>query len=143
MKLNVDVGETSRFSKTITETDITLFSAISGDFDPLHVDEEYARTTLFGRRIAHGIVVLGLLSAAESEMSRRIVARGDNGKPLSLGYDKIRFLKPVFIGDTLTAVYTISQVSAEKGRAVGKCEIFNQDKELVLVGEHIMKWVLK
>ena len=57
MGLNVETGESSHFSKTISETDITLFSAISGDFDPLHVDEEYAKTTPFGRRIAHGLGV--------------------------------------------------------------------------------------
>ncbi|HKC45817.1 MAG TPA: MaoC/PaaZ C-terminal domain-containing protein, partial [Burkholderiales bacterium] len=53
---HVEVGETAEFSKTLTETDLALFSAISGDFDPIHVDEAYARTTPFGRRIAHGIL---------------------------------------------------------------------------------------
>ena len=62
--MQVEVGETTEFSKTVTDADIALFSAISGDFDPIHVDEEYARKTPFGRRIAHGIFVMGLLSAA-------------------------------------------------------------------------------
>ncbi|MCG8509712.1 MAG: MaoC family dehydratase [Rhodospirillales bacterium] len=141
MKLLVEIGESTRFAKTITDADIAMFSAISGDFDPVHVDEEYAKTTPFGRRIAHGIAVMGLLSAAESEMSRRIVERGGEGKPVSLGYDGVRFLKPVLVGDTLTAVYTIAELLPEKGRAIGKCEITNQRNELVLVGNHIMKWV--
>ena len=142
MNLNVEVGETTRFAKTITDADLAMFSAISGDFDPVHVDEEYAKTTPFGRRIAHGIAVMGLLSAAESEMSRRIVARGGEGKPVSLGYEKVRFLKPVFVGDTLSAVYTIAELQPERGRAIGKCEIANQHGDLVLVGDHIMKWVV-
>ena len=141
MELNVEIGEQTTFSKTITDTDVAFFSAISGDFDPIHVNEEYASQTVFGKRIAHGIGVLGLLSATESEMSKRIVARGGKGKPLSLGYDKIRFLKPVYVGDTLTAVYTIKAVDEGKARAIGKCEILNQKDELVLVGDHIMKWV--
>ena len=141
MNLNVDVGETTRFAKTITDADLAMFSAISGDFDPVHVDEEYAKTTPFGRRIAHGIAVMGLLSATESEMSRRIVTRGGDGKPVSLGYDGVRFLKPVFVGDTLTATYTIAELQPDKARAVGRCEITNQNDDLVLVGNHIMKWV--
>ena len=139
--LCVDIGERTEFSKTVTETDIALFSAISGDFDPVHVNDEYAKTTAFGRRIAHGIGVMGLLSAAESEMSRRIVARGSAYKPVSLGYDRVRFLKPVFVGDTLTAVYTIEEIDPGKLRAIGNCEIINQAGETCLVGKHIMKWV--
>lgn len=142
MKLHVEIGEQSRFAKTVTEADLAMFSAISGDFDPVHVDEEYAKSTPFGRRIAHGIAVMGLLSAAESEMSRRIVARGGEGKPVSLGYDGVRFLKPVFIGDTLTATYVIAEIQPEKARAIGRCEIANQRGEIVLVGNHILKWVV-
>lgn len=139
--MQVEIGEKTVFSKTVTDADIALFSAISGDFDPVHVDEEYARQTPFGRRIAHGIFVLGLLSAAESEMSRRIVGRGSALKPVSLGYDRVRFIKPVFVGDTLTATYTIQALDAEKNRSTGRCEITNQRGELCLAGEHIMKWV--
>ncbi|MBE0532417.1 MAG: MaoC family dehydratase [Rhodospirillales bacterium] len=139
--MQVEIGERTAFSKTVTDADIALFSAISGDFDPVHVDDEYARKTPFGRRIAHGIFVMGLLSAAESEMSRRIVGRGSSLKPVSLGYDRVRFIKPVFVGDTLTAAYTIAALDPEKMRSTGKCEVTNQKGELCLVGEHIMKWV--
>ena len=140
-QFHVEIGEKTEFAKTLTETDVALFSAISGDFDPIHVDDEYARTTPFGRRIAHGIAVMGLLSAAESEMSRRIVGRGSTLKPVSLGYDKVRFVKPVFIGDTLRVTYTIAALDEAKMRATGKCEIVYQRGELCLVGDHLMKWV--
>jgi len=139
--IQIDIGEQTEFSKTVTDADISLFAAISGDFDPIHVNEEYAKTTPFGRRIAHGIFVMGLLSAAESEMSRKIAERDGAHKPVSLGYDRVRFIKPVFVGDTLTARYTIDMIDVERMRSVGKCEIFNQTGELCLAGEHIMKWV--
>jgi 3-hydroxybutyryl-CoA dehydratase len=139
--MKVEIGEQTQFAKTMTDSDLAMFSAISGDFDPVHVNEEYAKETGFGRRILHGIATLGLLSAAESEMSRRIVARGCAYKPVTLGYDKVRFLKPVFVGDTLTATYTIAAIDREKLRSVGKCEIANQAGDLCVVGEHILKWV--
>ena len=141
MNFCVEIGEATFFSKTITDADLLMFSAISGDFDPVYVDEEYAKTTPFGRRIAHRIAVLGLMSAAEWEMSRRIVARGGSGKTVSLGYEGVRFLKPVFVGDTLKAQYTIAELLPEKARAIGRCEIRNQRNETVLVGNHLMKWV--
>lgn len=137
----VEIGERTVFAKTYTDADFANFSAISGDFDPVHVNEEYAKTTPFGRRIAHGIGVLGLMSGPESEMSKRIVDRGCRFKPLTLGYDKVRFIKPVFSGDTLTATYTIAAIDAEKRRAIGKCEITNQQGELVMVADHVLKWV--
>lgn len=137
----LEVGETATFAKTITEADLVLFSGLTGDFDPIHVNEDYARKTAFGRRIAHGALVMGLLSTTASMMSRRSTERGSTGVSVSLGYDKIRFLKPVFIQDTLTARYTIEEIDEARGRSRSKVEVVNQDGELCLVGTHIMKWV--
>jgi acyl dehydratase len=139
----LSAGEQAEFSKTIGERDLDLFAELSGDFDPIHVDEEYARNTAFGRRIAHGGLVMSLLSTTASTMSRRSQDRGSPGNSVSIGYDRIRFLKPVFIGDTLTARYTIEEVDDEAGRTRSKVEVFNQHGELCLVGAHIMKWVPK
>ena len=61
--------------------------------------------------------------------------------PFQLGYDKIRFLKPVFLGDTVTLVYTISEIDVERKRSVGKIEVTNQEDVLVAVGNHILQWV--
>jgi 3-hydroxybutyryl-CoA dehydratase len=138
---HVAVGETAEFSKTLTETDLALFSAISGDFDPIHVDEAYARTTPFGRRIAHGILSMALLSTVSAMISRRARERGSKGTSVSLGYDRIRFLKPVFAGDTLTARYTILELDPESRRSRSKVEVFRNDGELAVVGEHVMKWL--
>jgi len=136
-------GEQVEFSKTITESDFAFFSAISGDFDPVHVNEEYARGTAFGRRIAHGGLVMGVLSTVASLMSHRSKDRGAAGTPVSLGYDRIRFIKPVFVGDTLTARYTIEEVDEKAVRSRSKVEITNQEGQLCLTGNHILKWVLE
>ena len=137
----LNVGETATFSKTITETDVVLFSGLTGDFDPIHVNEQYAKTTPFGRRIAHGGLVMGLLSTTASMMSRRSVERGSTATSVSLGYDKIRFIRPVFINDTLTARYTIEEIDIATARSRSKVEIVNQTDELGLIGTHVMKWV--
>jgi acyl dehydratase len=138
---HVAVGETAEVSKTLTETDVALFSAISGDFDPVHVDETYARSTPFGRRIAHGILSMALLSTVSAMISARARERGASGTSVSLGYDRIRFLKPVFIGDTLTARYTILELDPDSRRSRSKVEVFKDGGELAVAGEHIMKWL--
>jgi 3-hydroxybutyryl-CoA dehydratase len=137
----LELGESVSFAKTITEADLVLFSGLSGDFDPIHVNEEYARTTPFGRRIAHGALVMGLLSTTASMMARRSVERGAKGTPVSLGYDKIRFLRPVFVNDTMTARYTIEEVDEAAARTRSKVEVLNQAGEVCLAGTHILKWV--
>ena len=137
----LDVGETASFAKTITEADLVLFAGLTGDFDPIHVNEDHAAKTPFGRRIAHGALVMGLLSTTASMMSRRSAERGATGTSVSLGYDRIRFLKPVFIGDTLTARYTVEEVDTASGRTRSRVEVVNQAGEACLAGTHIMKWV--
>jgi acyl dehydratase len=138
---HLEVGETATFAKTITEADIVLFSGLTGDFDPIHVNEEYAKASAFGRRIAHGGLVMGLLSTTASMMSRRSVERGSTAVSVSLGYDKIWFIRPVFINDTLTARYTIEEIDPAAARSRSKVEVLNQAGELCLVGTHVMKWV--
>jgi len=141
MEKYVTVGEQSRFSKTITDSDMFAFAGISADFDPVHVDDEYGKTTPFGGKIVYGLLTLALLSGPESEMSRRIVGRGCPLKPVTLGYERVRCLLPAFVGDTLTAIYTVESVDEDKKRSIGDCRIVNQNGKDVLVGKHIMKWV--
>jgi len=137
----VEVGDQAEFSKTITETDLALFAAVSGDFDPIHVDEAYARTTPFGRRIAHGCLSLALLSTVAAQISRRARDRGSRGTSVSLGYDRIRFLAPVFVGDTLTARYTVLELDPATQRSRSKVEVLKANGELAIAGEHLMKWL--
>jgi acyl dehydratase len=134
-------GDAAEFGKTISAEDIDDFARLSGDFDPVHVDAAYAAKTTFGRRIAHGALVMGLLSTTASMMSRTSVERGTAGTPVSAGYDRIRFTRPVFAGDALRARYVIEDVDEAKGRTRSRLEITNQDGAVCLVGTHILAWV--
>ncbi len=141
MRLGIAVGEVATFTKEITERDLLLTAEVTGDHDPLHVDEAYAARTAYGRRIAHGALVLGLLSTTASLISRRALANGAEGVPVSLGYDRVRFLSPVFIGDVLTAHYRVEAADEARGRSESACEVVNGAGETCLVARHLMKWV--
>jgi acyl dehydratase len=135
------VGDRTEYARTITAAEIAAFAALSGDDDPVHTDEAFARTTAFGRIIAHGAHVMGLLSTTASLMSRLSAARGATGTPVSAGYDRIRFLRPVFAGDHLTARYTIEAVDDARARTRASLEVVNQHGEPCLVGTHVLAWV--
>jgi acyl dehydratase len=133
---DIPVGLKTRITKTVSESDVYLFAGITGDLDPNHVDEEYARKTSLGHRVAHGALIVGYTSAA----STRILQ--DFDRPMvSVGYDRIRFLKPVYFGDTLTIDYEIASIERERERTIAKIEITNQRDELVAVATHIMQLV--
>ena len=132
----VPIGKRVRFSKTVSESDVYLFAGITGDLDPNHVDEEYAARTMLGGRVAHGALILGYSSAA----STRILE--DFERPMvSVGYDRVRFLKPVKLGDTVTIDYEINSVDEKRERIFSKIEISNQRGELVMAADHIMQLV--
>jgi 3-hydroxybutyryl-CoA dehydratase len=135
------VGDAVEFHRAISAADIAQFAELSGDHDPVHVDEDFARTTAFGRCIAHGAHVMALVSAASSLMSRQAVERGCDGTPVSAGYDRIRFTHPVFAGDALTARYSVEEVSEEPARTRSRFEVLNQHGTLCLTGTHILRWV--
>jgi acyl dehydratase len=133
---DIKVGLKTRVTKTVSESDVYLFAGITGDFDPNHVDEEYTKKTSLGHRVAHGALIVGYTSAA----STRILE--DFERPMvSVGYDRIRFLKPVYFGDTLTIDYLIESIDREKERTIAKIEVKNQKDELVAVLTHIMQLV--
>ena len=138
---HIKVGEQAEYTRTISEAEILGFAKLSGDHAPIHVDEAYARTTAYGRRIAHGALMMGLLSATSTVISERSTKRGATHVPVSLGYDRIRIIHPVFIDDTVTARYTVEDVDEEHGRTRSKVEIINQNGELCLIGTHVLKWV--
>ncbi|SFK70634.1 MaoC/PaaZ C-terminal domain-containing protein [Falsiroseomonas stagni] len=141
MKLGIEPGAEERFSKTVTERDLLLTAEITGDHDPLHVDEAYAARTAYGQRIAHGALVLGLLSSTASRIAQRAIAAGAEGVPVSIGYDRVRFLAPVFVGDTLTAHYIVESTDSTRGRSEAACEVVKADGTRCLVARHILKWV--
>ena len=88
-----------------------------------------------------GALLMGLLSTTSTIIADRSVRRGAKGVPVSLGYDRIRIIQPVFIDDEVTARYTVETLDPEAGRTISRIEIVNQDGALCLVGSHVMKWV--
>jgi acyl dehydratase len=121
---------TSR-GRTITEADIVTFAGLTGDLVELHTNEEYAKTTTFGRRIAHGALIFGMsigLATRTTLLEDTLVAFA--------GVDKLRFVAPVFIGDTIRIVKRVmdrKEVGAAQGTVVFETRVFNQRDELVLV----------
>ena len=137
----VAVGDRVSFAKTVGESDVYLFAGITGDFSGNHVNEAFMATTSYGRRIAHGALLVGYMSSASSLMVEKCQGISDDETPVSLGYDRIRFLAPVFIGDTITVRYRISAIEPERRRSTGDIEVTNQRSETVAIAQHIMKWV--
>ncbi len=140
---HVAVGETVSFSKTVGESDIYLFAGITGDFAGNHVNEEYMKKSRYGKRIAHGALMVGYMSTASTLMIDRAVRQGIDATPVSLGYDRVRFIGPVFINDTITVTYSITDIERERDRTRAKVEVTNQSGETVAVAEHILAWVAK
>ena len=120
--------------RTITETDIVIHAGQSGDFFPHHMDEEWCKTQPFQRRMAHGTLVftvaVGLTAGAINPVS------------MTYGYEKIRFTRPVFIGDTIRVKVQISQLKDHKKPGFGLVsellEVTNQHQELVMICEHVL-----
>ena len=139
-EFHVAVGDKATFSKTVAECDVYNFAGLTGDFSPNHVNEEYMARSSYGRRMAHGALMVGFMSTASTLAIEK--CRSDaHETPVSLGYDRIRFLAPVFLGDTITVVYEVSEIDVERRRSTAKIEVTNQGRELVAVGAHILKWV--
>ena len=121
------VGDFAEFSKTIAEADIYLFAGITGDLNPAHINEEYARNTFFRTRIAHGMLQAGFISAA--------IGMQLPGPGTIYIRQELNFLAPVRIGDTITARVEVSEINTEKNRVVLKTTCRNQNQETVLDGQ--------
>ena len=124
-KLGVDVGFKTTHMKTVTEADIVMFAGVSGDFNPIHMCDEYAKKTLFGGRVAHGVIAIGLISAAMTKLPGLSIFLGDSNK----------FLAPVRIGDTITATSEVIAARKDKGILTLKATCTNQRGETVVEGE--------
>ena len=125
----LSIGDFGTFTRTITEADVFAFAGVSGDQNPLHLDEEYARHSVFGQRVAHGILTAGLIST---------VLGGDiPGLGTIFVELQIRFLKPVFFGDTVTARATVVEIkNPRRIRLMVACT--NQDGADVAIGNAIV-----
>lgn len=121
------LGQKATLSKTFTEADVIAFADASGDHNPVHLDEAYAQTTRFGKRIAHGMLVAGLISAV---LGTQLPGPGT----IYLGQE-LSFKAPVFLGDTVTAVIEVATVREGKPIATLTTNCYNQDGTLVIEGK--------
>tara|TARA_B100000941_G_C28206808_1_gene399645 strand:- start:177 stop:608 length:432 start_codon:yes stop_codon:yes gene_type:complete len=135
----VNIGDSAQFTKTVSESDVYQFAGITGDFSPNHINKVYMENSSFGRLMAHGALLVGFMSTVSTIAIAH--CREADETPVAVGYDKIRFLKPVFLGDTVTTTYTFSSIDPEKRKSKAKIEVKNQNDQLVAVAEHILQWV--
>lgn len=122
---DIHIGDEVRFTKTMTQTDVVLWVGLTGDMNPIHIDTEYGRTTRFGDIVVPGLMVAGLISTVMTKATFGNVYFGQS----------LKFIKPVYIGDTITATATVVEKAEEKRRVKIKTECFNQNQELVITGE--------
>ena len=128
-RATLEVGDRGSYTKTITDRDVFRFADASGDYNPLHIDDHYARSSRFGRRIAHGILTAGIISTV---LSSEIPGQGTLFAQL-----EIKFLKPVYINDTITATAMVEEIiSSERVRLLVAC--LNQHGEDVAIGNAVV-----
>ena len=123
-------GDSATFSKTISESDIYQFAGITGDLNPIHINEEYAKTTRFGKRIAHGMLTSSFICT--------VLGMKMPGPGTIHISQQLEFKGPVFIGDTITVNLEILEI-LEKGHLKIKSFIYNQNKDLIVNGFAIVK----
>ena len=124
---DIAIGDTASFSKTITEHDVNAFAGLSGNFNPVHVDEAFARNTRFKGRIAHGLLAAGLISTVIGT-----VLPGANAIYMA---QELVFKSPVMLGDTLTALVEVVEKIEAKKRIIFKTSVTNQNGVVVIEGK--------
>ena len=124
----IEIGMEAHISKTITEADIILYSGISLDINPIHINSEYSKKSIFKKRVAHGMLSAGLISAV---LGTKLPGEGSIYLEQSL-----KFLKPVYIGDTITAIAEVKKINDKKVTLYTYC--LNQSSEKVIEGEAII-----
>ncbi len=122
----LNVGDSASYTRTLTESELILFAAVSGDVNPVHLDPEFARNTIFKERVAHGMWSGSLISATLAT-----VIPGPGTVYLE---QTLKFKRPVKLGDILTVTITVSR-KEEKNRVVFDCKVVNQEDLLVVEGE--------
>ncbi len=121
------IGDTAEFTKTISESDIYLFGGVTGDLNPAHINESYAKNTFFKGRIAHGMLLAGFISG--------VIGMKLPGPGSIYIRQELKFIAPARIGDTITARVEITQMQSEKNRITLRTTCTNQENTLVMDGE--------
>lgn len=129
---DIHVGDKASLSKTISEYDVYAFAGVTGDFNPVHVNAEFAKNSLFKQRIAHGMISAGLISA--------VLGTELPGIDTIYMNQELSFLAPVLYGDTLTATVECIEKDDKKHRIIFRTTVTNQDDKLVTDGKaRVMK----
>ncbi len=128
--MNLKVGDTASLSKKITEADVRAFAELTGDHNPVHLDEAFANKTRFGRRIAHGMLGASLISAV---LGNELPGSGSIYLSQTL-----QFLAPVYLDDTVTARATVTKVREDKSIATLETVCENQRGETLIRGEAVV-----
>lgn len=126
----ISIGDNASFSKTVSESDVYNFAGVTGDMNPVHINQQYALQTVFGKRIAHGIMALGFIS--------NVLGTQLPGPGVIYVEQTAKFLKPTAIGDTITATVEVIKIDEEKNRVWLYTYCTNQDSEIVVEGEAMM-----
>lgn len=128
--MSLQVGDTATMTKTITDEDIQVFANLTGDQNPVHLDDEYASGTRFGRRIAHGMLSASLISA--------LLANNLPGRGTVYLSQSLQFVAPVYPGDTVTARVTVTKIREDKPIVTLETFCFNQRDEPLIKGEAVV-----
>lgn len=128
--MNLKVGDSFSKSRLVTDELIRAFAEVSGDYNPIHLDEEFAKTTRFGRRIAHGMLSGAFISAV---LGYELVER----KIIYLS-QTMKFTAPVYIGDTVTTTSTVKEMREDKGIVTMETICTNQDGNTLVKGEAVL-----
>ncbi len=126
----IRIGDTAEFTKTISESDIYLFAGVTGDLNPAHINESYAKQTFFKTRIAHGMLLAGFISA--------VIGTKLPGPGTVYVRQELKFLAPARIGDTVTARVEVTQMQSEKNRIILRTTCTNQENTLIMDGEALV-----
>lgn len=130
MRIKIKIGDKASIYKIFTESDVELFSKLSLDKNPIHLDDSFAANTIFGKRIVHGILVSGLISAT---IANKLPGEGSIYLSQSL-----QFMKPIFIGEKVTAIVEVIKMRADKPVITLNTKCVNEINEIVIQGEAIV-----
>lgn len=128
--MKIQVGDTAEFSKTMTDGDVRTFADLTGDHNPVHLDEEFARQSRFGRRVAHGMLTASLIS---SVLANKLPGEGTVYLSQSL-----QFVAPVYLDDTVTARVRVTKIREDKPIATLETLCVNQRGETLVKGEAVV-----
>lgn len=124
------INQERRITKIVTEEDIDAFAKVSGDYNPIHIDDEYAAKSIFKKRIAHGMLSASYISA--------ILGTDFPGIGTIYMGQTLCFLKPIYVGDTIEIVVRLKELG-EKGRATLQTNVLNMDGDMIIEGEALVK----